>query len=84
MNGDLTSLASKIGRATRTGAVPNDNPFIDGAGPNNDYIWARGFRNPFTLTFQRKQVPTLVQYCREPVGAGVFALQRQSLRMEYL
>jgi glucose/arabinose dehydrogenase len=52
-NADLTSLASKIGRATRTGAVPNDNPFIDGAGPNNDYIWARGFRNPYTFTFQR-------------------------------
>ena len=30
----------------------NDNPFFDGAGPNNDYIWARGFRNPFTMTFQ--------------------------------
>jgi glucose/arabinose dehydrogenase len=54
VNADLTSLASKIGRATRTGAVPNDNPFIDGAGPNNDYIWARGFRNPYTFTFERK------------------------------
>ena len=52
-NADLTSLASKIGRATRIGTVPADNPFIDGAGPNNDYIWARGFRNPFTFTFQR-------------------------------
>ena len=52
-NADLTSLASKIGRATRIGTVPTDNPFIDGAGPNNDYIWARGFRNPFTFTFQR-------------------------------
>ncbi len=52
-NADLTSLASKIGRATRIGTLPADNPFIDGAGPNNDYIWARGFRNPFTFTFQR-------------------------------
>src|SRR5437660_829703 len=52
-NADLTSLASKIGRANRTGTVPGDNPFVDGAGPNNDYIWARGFRNPFTFTFQR-------------------------------
>jgi glucose/arabinose dehydrogenase len=52
VDADLTSLASKIGRANRDGTLPVDNPFIDGAGPNNDYIWARGFRNPFTLTFQ--------------------------------
>jgi glucose/arabinose dehydrogenase len=50
-NADLTTLASKIGRANRDGTVPTDNPFYDGAGPNNDYIWARGFRNPFTMTF---------------------------------
>jgi glucose/arabinose dehydrogenase len=53
VNADLTSLAAKIGRATRIGTVPNDNPFVDGAGPNNDFIWARGFRNPFSFTFQR-------------------------------
>ncbi len=49
---NLTSMAAKVSRANRDGTVPNDNPFFDGAGPNNDYIWARGFRNPFTLTFQ--------------------------------
>ena len=49
---DLTLLASKIGRANRDGSIPADNPFDDGAGPNNDYIFARGFRNPFTATFQ--------------------------------
>ena len=53
VNADLSSLAAKVGRATRIGTVPADNPFVDGAGPNNDYIWARGFRNPFTFTFQR-------------------------------
>ena len=53
VNADLMSLAAKVGRATRIGTVPSDNPFIDGGGPNNDYIWARGFRNPFTFTFQR-------------------------------
>jgi glucose/arabinose dehydrogenase len=52
VNGDLTSLASKVGRAWVEGTVPLDNPFRDGPGPNNEYIWARGFRNPFTLTFQ--------------------------------
>jgi hypothetical protein len=49
---NLTLLAAKIGRANRDGSVPADNPFNDGAGPNNDMIFARGFRNPFTATFQ--------------------------------
>lgn len=52
-NNDLVSLGSKVGRANRfTGVALNDNPFNDGAGPNNDFVWARGFRNPFTLCFQ--------------------------------
>jgi glucose/arabinose dehydrogenase len=51
VDSDLLSLASKIGRANADGTVPNDNPFYDGAGPNADYIWGRGLRNPFTLTF---------------------------------
>lgn len=49
---DLFLLNAKVGRANPDGTVPDDNPFSDGAGPNNDYIWARGFRNPFTFTFQ--------------------------------
>lgn len=49
---NISSLAAKVGRANRDGTVPNDNPFIDGAGANNDYIWAGGFRNPYTFTFQ--------------------------------
>ncbi|MHA3769991.1 PQQ-dependent sugar dehydrogenase [Verrucomicrobiota bacterium sgz303538] len=53
VNSDLTSLAAKVGRANRfTGQPVDDNPFNDGVGPNNEYIWARGFRNPFTMTFQ--------------------------------
>lgn len=52
VNADLASLASKVGRANRDGTVPADNPFVDGAGPNNDFIWARGFRNPFTFAFR--------------------------------
>ncbi|MFY0524123.1 PQQ-dependent sugar dehydrogenase [Archangium gephyra] len=52
VDADLTSLASKVGRANLDGTPPSDNPFNDGVGPNNEYIWARGFRNPFTLTFQ--------------------------------
>jgi MYXO-CTERM domain-containing protein len=52
INDDLTSLAAKVGRANLDGSIPSDNPFVDGTGPNADAIWARGFRNPFTLTFQ--------------------------------
>ncbi len=52
---DLSSTASKVGRSFPDGTVPNDNPFFDGNGPNNDYIWARGLRNPFTLTFEPKR-----------------------------
>ena len=52
VDANLTSLAAKMGRANRfTGAPVPDNPFADGPGPNNEYIWARGFRNPFTMTF---------------------------------
>lgn len=50
--GDLTSLGSKVGRANLDGSVPADNPFVDGPGGTNDYIWASGFRNPFKLAFQ--------------------------------
>lgn len=49
---DLTSLAAKIGRANPDGTVPGDNPFADGPGGNDDYVFARGFRNPFTFAFQ--------------------------------
>jgi len=49
---DTSNLASKVGRANRDGTVPSDNPFADGTGPNNDYIYAGGLRNPFTFTFQ--------------------------------
>ena len=52
VDGNLTGLASKVGRANPDGSVPSDNPFNDGTGPQNDYIWATGFRNPFTMTFQ--------------------------------
>lgn len=52
VDADLTLLAAKISRSNRDGTLPADNPFNDGAGPNNDFIWGRGYRNPFTMTFQ--------------------------------
>lgn len=62
---DLSSLAAKVGRVNADGSVPEDNPFFDGAGPNDDRIWARGFRNPFTLAWQ----PTTERLWLNVVGA---------------
>jgi MYXO-CTERM domain-containing protein len=53
VDANLTSLAAKIGRANADGTVPSDNPYVDGTGPNADLTWARGFRNPYTMTFQQ-------------------------------
>jgi glucose/arabinose dehydrogenase len=69
VDANLTSLAAKVGRANLDGTVPNDNPFVDGAGPNNDYIWARGFRNPFTFTFQLDSGEKIK--CRGMRSAGI-------------
>jgi glucose/arabinose dehydrogenase len=63
---DLTLLAAKVGRANRDGSVPGDNPFDDGGGPNNDFVWARGFRNPFSMTFQ----PTTGRMWLDVVGTS--------------
>jgi len=52
VNNELQSLAAKVGRANRDGSLPTNNPFADGAGPNNDFIFARGMRNPFTMQIQ--------------------------------
>ncbi|NRD46618.1 PQQ-dependent sugar dehydrogenase [Corallococcus exiguus] len=51
-NDDLSLMASKILRVRKDGTVPSDNPFYDDWGPNNDLVWARGFRNPFRIRFQ--------------------------------
>lgn len=66
VNDDLSSLASKVGRANRDGSLPTGNPFDDGAGPNNDYIFARGMRNPFTMQIQ----PTTGQIWLNVVGSS--------------
>lgn len=75
VNADLTSLAAKVSRANLDGTPVNDNPFNDGVGPNNEYIWARGFRNPFTFTFH----PRTGKLWVNSVGTGyeqVFAVNR--------
>ncbi|NOK38676.1 hypothetical protein HMI49_36335 [Corallococcus exercitus] len=77
VDADLTSMAAKVSRANLDGTPANDNPFNDGVGPNNEYIWARGLRNPFTFTFQ----PTSGQLWVNGVGTGyeqVFVVNRRS------
>jgi RimJ/RimL family protein N-acetyltransferase len=66
---------TKVGRANLDGTAPADNPFVDGSGPNVDLIWARGFRNPFTMTFQ----PSTGLMWLNVVGSGweqVFIVRR--------
>jgi MYXO-CTERM domain-containing protein len=49
---DLTHLTSKVGRMNPDGTAPNDNPFYGTGNAETNFVWARGFRNPYTLTFQ--------------------------------
>jgi MYXO-CTERM domain-containing protein len=77
VDSDLASFAAKVSRANLDGSFVADNPFNDGVGPNNEYVWARGFRNPFTFTFQ----PATGQLWVNSVGDGyeqVFVVNRRS------
>jgi glucose/arabinose dehydrogenase len=49
---DLTTPKGKLLRVTEDGAPSPGNPFADGAGPNDDRIYAMGLRNPFTFAVQ--------------------------------
>lgn len=53
VDANLTTLASKVGRANLNGTPVSDNPYYNASDgiTATDYIWARGFRNPFTMTF---------------------------------
>ncbi len=44
---DLKRAGGKIHRFAKDGSIPADNPYVDGAGPNIDSIFAYGLRNPF-------------------------------------
>ena len=48
----LSTRLGKLLRITSTGAIPTDNPFFNVAAGDNRAIWALGFRNPFTFSFQ--------------------------------
>jgi glucose/arabinose dehydrogenase len=71
----LTSYNGKILRVTRDGAVPSDNPFNDGAGPNLDAIWVRGLRNPFRFAIDQTNGRLIIgdvgESTREEVNVGV-------------
>jgi glucose/arabinose dehydrogenase len=49
----LNNLLGKVLRINADGTIPTDNPFYTQAVGKNRAIWAMGFRNPFTFTFQR-------------------------------
>ena len=78
----LTSYNGKILRVTRDGAVPADNPFHDGAGPNLDAIWVRGLRNPFRFSIDpptgRMIIGDVGEGTIEEVNVGV---ARRQLRL---
>lgn len=78
-SGEFTSLASKIGRTTLDGQAVTTNPYYNAADGINarDYIWARGFRNPFGLRFH----PTTGSLWLNEVGDGweqIFLVTRDS------
>ncbi len=71
----LTSDHGKILRVNKDGTIPSDNPFVDGAGPNIDAIWARGLRNPYRFSFDpangRMYIGDVGQSSTEEVNIGV-------------
>lgn len=48
----LTNPFGKILRINSDGTIPADNPFYQAASGIYRAIWAMGFRNPFTISFQ--------------------------------
>ncbi len=48
----LDTVLGKILRLNPDGSIPADNPFYSAATGANRAIWALGFRNPYTLSFQ--------------------------------
>ncbi len=49
---DMTTTLGKILRFEPNGNIPVDNPYIATTVGQNQAIWAKGLRNPFTFAFQ--------------------------------
>jgi hypothetical protein len=83
---DVTSGAGAIlridvdlgpGPDTATPFPAPGNPWDDGAGPNNDLLWAKGLRNPWRVSFDRLTGDLYIGDCGEHfreevdfIGAG--------------
>ena len=48
---DFNTTLGSILRIHDDGSIPTDNPFYDNLEGNNRAIWAKGLRNPFTMTY---------------------------------
>ena len=65
------SLSTPLGKVLRInpdGSIPSDNPYFDSTTGLGRAIWALGFRNPYTLTFQ----PGTARLFANDVGGSAF------------
>ena len=71
----LETTLGKILRINPDGTIPSDNPFFNATTGQNRAIWARGFRNPYTITFQpgtgRMFINDVGSYLWEEISEGV-------------
>ena len=71
----LATTLGKILRINSDGSIPTDNPFYNQTTGNNRAIWALGFRNPYTFTFQagtgRMFINDVGFYSWEEINEGV-------------
>jgi glucose/arabinose dehydrogenase/PKD repeat protein len=73
----LSSHRGKILRINSDGTIPGDNPFVDGAGPNKDEIWAYGLRNPFRAYID----PVTGKFYIADVGGNDFSTAREEVNL---
>jgi glucose/arabinose dehydrogenase len=71
----LSTPLGKILRINSDGSIPSDNPFFNQTTGINRAIWARGFRNPFTFSFERAtarmRINDVGEGTREEINDGV-------------
>ena len=71
----LANPLGKILRLNRDGSIPTDNPFYTRTTGTAQAIWALGFRNPFSFTFQpgtgRMFVNDVGDHSWEEINEGV-------------